>query len=151
MLIRRDVLETLYACIGHHIPSDLFRAGWEFELCYRSSLAGYRSFVSRGGFVWHKGERLDRYPVNPSRDYYFVRNRMEMADAFLPFGWRVLFHICNLPLTLARVLRALGYRRPDVARASVDGLMDGYKRVKGKWKHDGGLGGVQRTFSPRVS
>jgi cellulose synthase/poly-beta-1,6-N-acetylglucosamine synthase-like glycosyltransferase len=27
MLIRRDVLDTLYASIGHHIPSDLFRGG----------------------------------------------------------------------------------------------------------------------------
>ena len=151
MLIRRDVLETLYASIGHHIPSDLFRAGWEFELCYRSSLARYRSFVSRGGFVRHKGERFARCPVSPSRDYYLVRNRMEMADAFLPFGWRVLFHICNLPLTLARVLRALRYSRPDAGRAIVEGLMDGYKGVKGRWKHDDDREGVQATFSPRGS
>jgi GT2 family glycosyltransferase len=151
MLIRRDVLDTLYAATGHHIPSDLFRAGWEFELCYRSSLAGYRSFVSRGGFVWHKGWRSAGCPVSPRHDYYFVRNRMEMADAFLPFGWRVLFHICNLPLTLARVLRALRYRRPDAVRAIVDGLMDGYQGVKGKWKHHDDREGVQATFSPRGS
>ncbi|MGD0008710.1 MAG: glycosyltransferase family 2 protein [Terriglobia bacterium] len=151
MLIRRDVLETLYACIGHHIPSDLFRAGWEFELCYRSSLAGYRSFVTRGGFVWHKGWRSAGCPASPIHDYYFVRNRMEMADAFLPFGWRVLFHICNLPLTLARILRALRYRRSDAARAIVEGLMDGYKGAKGKWVHHDDGGGVRASFSPRGS
>lgn len=150
MLIRRDVLDTLHASIGHHIPSDLFGCGWEFELCYRSSLAGYRSFVTRGGFVWHKG-RFTRRPLSPRRDYYFVRNRMEMANAFLPFGWRVLFHICNLPFTLARILRALWYRRPDVIRASVGGLIDGYKGVKGKWKHHEDREGVQTTFSLRVS
>ena len=150
MLIRRDVLDTLYAATAHHIPSDLFGHGWEFELCYRSSLAGYRSFVTRGGFVWHKG-RFTRRPLSPRRDYYFVRNRMEMANAFLPFGWRVLFHICNLPFTLARILRALWYRRPDVIRASVGGLIDGYKGVKGKWKHHEDREGVQATFSPRVS
>ena len=151
MLIRRDVLDTLYASIGHHIPSDLFRGSWEFELCYRSSLAGYRSFVSRGGFVWHKGERFARSPVSAKRDYYFVRSRVELADAFLPFGWRVLFHICNLPLTLYGALKALRCRRPDVARAIVGGLMDGYKGVKGRWKQDDDREGVPATFSPRVS
>jgi hypothetical protein len=151
MLIRRDVLNTLYAAAGHHIPGSLFGYGWEFELCYRSSLAGYRSLVTRGGFVWHKGERFARRPVSPRRDYYFVRNRMEMADAFLPFGWRVLFHICNLPITLARILKALMYSRPDVVRASVGGLMDGYKGVKGKWKHHEDRKGVPATFNPRVS
>jgi hypothetical protein len=135
MLIRRDVLESHYAATGHHIPVDLFGHGWEFELCYRSSLAGYRSFVSRGGFVRHTGWRSAGCPVSPRYEYYYVRNRMEMADAFLPFGWRALFHICNLPLTLARVLRALGYRRPDAARAGVDGLIDGYRGIKGEWKH----------------
>lgn len=138
MLIRRDVLDSLFAAIGHHVPSDLVGHGWEFELCYRSSLAGYRSFVSRGGFVWHTGWRSAGCPVSPRYEYYYVRNRMEMTDAFLPFGWRVLFHICNLPLTLARVLRALAYRRPDAARASVEGLIDGYRGIKGKWKHQDG-------------
>ena len=151
MLIRRDVLDTLYASIGHHIPSDLFRGGWEFELCYRSSLAGYRSFVSREGFVWHKGERFARCPVSPCRDYYLVRNKMELADAFLPFGWRILFHICNLPLILYWALKSLMPGRPDVARASLSGLMDGYKGVKGKWKQDDDRKGVQTAMSPRVS
>ena len=136
MLIRRDVLDTHYAATGHHIPSELFRGGWEFELCYRSSLAGYRSFVSRGGFVRHKGERFARSPVSPCRDYYSIRSKMELAGAFLPFAWWVLFHICNLPLILYWALKSWRNGRPDVARASLCGLLDGYKGVKGKWKQD---------------
>jgi hypothetical protein len=150
MLIRRDVLDTLYAATGHHIPSELYRGGWEFELCYRSSLAGFRSFVSRGGSVRHKGERFARCPVSPSRDYYTVRNKMELAGAFLPFAWWVLFHICNLPLILYWALKSCRNGRPDVARASLFGLMDGYKGVKGKWKQDDDRQGVQATVSPRV-
>jgi hypothetical protein len=76
---------------------------------------------------------------------------MELADAFLPFGWRILFHICNLPLILYWALKSLRHGRPDVARASLSGLMDGYKGVKGKWKQDDDRKGVQTAMSPRVS
>ena len=44
MLIRRDVLDTLYASIGHHIPSDLFRGGG--SLSYVTGVAWRGTAVS---------------------------------------------------------------------------------------------------------
>jgi hypothetical protein len=150
MLIRREVLDALYAATGRYLAAELFMDGWEFELCYRSGLAGFRSFVTRKGFVWHKGERFARRALSTKRYYYTTRNRMLLAGDFLPLHWRVIFHPYNLALGFVRMLKALKTGRPDVARAIICGIMDGYKGVTGKWAQHNDREGVQETLNPSV-
>lgn len=150
MLIRREVLNAIYATTGRYMWTELFMDGWEFELCYRSSLLGYRSFVTRKGFVRHKGERICGNLFSSRRYYYRSRNRVALAADFLPFYWRPLFHFWHLVLILGRVLKMLKYRRPDVASAIICGLWDGYKGVRGKWKKHDDQDGVRGTLSPTI-
>lgn len=112
MLIRRDVLAAIHRGTGRYLAAETFMDGWEFELCYRSSLLGYRSFVTRKGFVRHKGERSSRSRLSPRRFYYYTRNRVQLAGDFLPFHWRALFHFCNLGFVLGRVLKMLSIAGP---------------------------------------
>lgn len=134
MLIRREVLDALYAATGRYLAGEMFMDDWEFELCHRSSLLGYRSFVTRKGFVRHKGERVTRRALSTKRYYYTTRNHMLLAGDFLPLPWRALFYLYSPALGFARILKALRHGQPDVARAIVRGMTDAYKGVKGKWK-----------------
>jgi len=133
MLIRRDVLDTVHAATGRYLAVETFIDGWEFEFCYRSSLAGFRSFVTRKGFVRHKGERSTRRPLSPIRYYYTTRTRLLLAPNFLPLHWRVIFHFWYVVLTAARVAKVLKQGRSDVARAIVSGWRDGFKGERGIW------------------
>lgn len=151
MLMRRDVLDAVHTATGRYLAGELFMDGWEFEFCHQSSLAGYRSFVTRRGFVWHKGERFTRCRLSSNRYYYHTRNRIELAEDFLPLHWRLLFYFCNLPLTFGRILKALKHGKPDVARAIVRGMIDGHEGVRGKWKQHDDREGVQETLDPTGS
>jgi len=134
MLIRHDVLEAVYSARGYYLNAPHFRMGWEFEFCHFSSRLGYKVISTRKGFVRHKGEITYRQTFNPSRYYYSTRNTILMADAFLPVHWRLLYHLYSLPLKTARMVKALLHSRPDVARAILDGIADGYRGTTGKWK-----------------
>jgi len=137
MLIRRDVLSAVYSSTGRYLHPGLFMDGEELEFCHVSRRAGYKSVVTKNGIVWHKEARSHERCYNPIRHYYITRNLMLLAPDLLPLHWRVLFHLVNLPLCLARVSKMLISRKPDAARAVICGLLDGYKGVTGKWKsHD---------------
>jgi GT2 family glycosyltransferase len=127
MLIRRDVLDTVYASTGRYLAVETFMDGWEFEFCYRSSLAGYRSLVTREGFVRHKGDRSARSRHSPKRYYYTTRNPLLFASDFLPIRWRLLFHPWYAMLCVGRIAKALKFGRYDVARAIGGGWRDGIR------------------------
>ena len=55
----------------------------------------------------------------------------------LPVGWKVLFHIVNVPLVSARIMKNLMRRRTTAAEAIWEGVLDGYRGREGKWRrHD---------------
>jgi hypothetical protein len=134
MLIRQELLRAIFAATGRYLAAETFMDGWEFEICYRGSLLGYPSFVTRKGFVRHKGERASGSLFSSRRYYYLTRNRVMLARSFLPFQWRTFFHFFNLVFIFGRVLKMLKNRRPDVARAIICGWRDGYRGVTGKWE-----------------
>jgi hypothetical protein len=133
MLIRRDTLEAVHAATGRYLAPETFIDGWEFDFCYRSSLAQFRSLVTRRGWVRHKGERTTRNPLSPKRYYYTTRSRMLLAQEFLPWHWRVLFDFWSVAWNLGRVGKVLRLGRPDVARAILCGWRDGWRGEKGIW------------------
>ncbi len=138
MLIRREVLEKVHASRHQYLLEPLFMDGWEFEFCHFSSLLGYKCVTTRKGFVRHKGERPFRQSMSAKRFYYRTRNNVLLANAFLSIGWWMVFHLYNLPLSVMRAVKVLMYGRPDIARAVVCGLLDGYRGKSGKWKQHRG-------------
>jgi len=134
MLIRRDVLDAVRAATGRYLAAETFMDGWEFEFCSRSRLAGFRSLVTRKGFVRHKGERSARSRFSPKRYYYTTRNTLLFATDFLPLPWRLPFHLWYVVLSLFRLTKVLKFGRPDVARAIVCGWRDGLSGVKRNWE-----------------
>ena len=148
MLIRRDVLETMHAATGRYLAAETFIDGWEFEFCYRSSLAGYRSLVTRKGFVRHKGERMTRCAIRPMRYYYTTRSPLLFAPDFLPLHWRLLFYPCHAVLSLGRVAKVLKLGRPDAARAIMSGWWDGIRGERSIW-HESKRGSDARAEAER--
>ena len=131
MLVRRDVLMAVCAAREDFLDSSLFSDGWEFEVCSFSSQLGYRTVGTSRGFVWHKGELRYRDPLNPRRFYYSVRNHILLARSYLPGRWRLVFHFTNIVICALCVARGLVHRRPDVLRAILRGVIDGYRRAGG--------------------
>ena len=135
MLIRNDALREMYATTGCYLDSRLFMYCEEIEFCCIARKVGYESVTAKKGVVYHKEAHSSGGRYNPIAYYYQTRNRALLANELLPMPWKVLFHLVNVLLCLARVLKSLMYRRPAAARAILCGLADGYRGVTGKWKH----------------
>jgi GT2 family glycosyltransferase len=127
MLLRRDVLLALNAARGCFLDSSLFSDGWEFEVCSFARKFGYVTMGTNEAFVWHKGDREYRHPLNPQRFYYSVRNRGLLSRAYLPAALRVVFHFIDLVHCALSVARCAVRRRPDIAMAEIRGIIDGYR------------------------
>ncbi len=137
MIVRRDVLETLYNRRGFYLNPDLFAYGDEFDFCFYAHKMGYKSVVAREAIVYHgKRSHPDR-PYNPRFfHYYSSRNHILLAK-ILPLHQRILFHLFYFPLCIRRVLKLTILRKAYAAQAIIFGLVDGYRGVTGKWKrHD---------------
>lgn len=132
MLIRRHLLEAAQRERGWILDPRLFMYGEELEFCVYAKRRGYGVWVAGDAIVYH-GPR--RPSPNPLALYYMTRNRVHLARWLLPQGYRCLFHLWYPPTRLLRVGRFLMQGKPSGALAILEGLMDGYRGVVGKWKH----------------
>lgn len=93
--------------------------------------------IARKAVVYHKNARSSGGTENPIAYYYTERSRVLVANAVLPVGWKLLFHIVNVPLVSARIVKNLMRRRTTAAKAIWEGVLDGYRGREGKWRrHD---------------
>ena len=137
MMIRSDVLGRVYSAQHHYLRDELFMYMEGAEFHHRARKLGYRSVVAKNAVVYHKNARSSGGVENPMAYYYTERNRVLVAGVVLPMAWKVLFHLTNIPLGLARILKNAISRRRRGARAVLYGLFDGYWGVGGKWRfHD---------------
>ncbi len=137
MMMRADVLRAIHAATGNYFREGLFMYNEGAELQYHAARSGHHAVIARKAVVYHKNARSSGGTENPIAYYYTERSRLLVANAVLPFGWKVLFHLVNLPLVSARILKNLFRRRPLAAKAILEGLTDGYRGKEGKWRrHD---------------
>lgn len=134
MLFRRDVLEALFRSQGCYFDVGIFMDGEELAICLAAQRLGFPSLITKRAVVRHKGQRRYRSQYNPMRHYYITRNRTILAGRLLPFHWQMLFHLANVPLSLARAAKALVRRDRRGAHAVMCGLRDGYQGIGGRWK-----------------
>jgi len=136
VMLRSDVLRAVRKLRGEYLESRLFMYCDEFSLAGAVRKVGARTVVAMRAAVCHN---VEHGPGGKSSAvlYYNARNRVHVAREVLPARWKFVFHLLDIPLTLAQAARNLLRQRPDFARALLCGLFDGYRGVYGKWKlHD---------------
>ena len=109
---------------------------WDDQLlCLQARQQGFSTVFSGGAVVYHRwGANSDgRFP-----SYYGARNKIFVANAALHFPWKLLFHVTNILIGAARIVRATLRGRLRVSGALLSGMVDGYRGVTGKWKHHDG-------------
>ena len=134
MLIRKDVLEAIHRLGRGYLDDRLFVYWDEIAFCNNAWKLGFKCIVARDATVRHKGGKSSGGFSGPIYYYYSGRNRVLLVNEFLPFRWRVVFHLIHAPMRLVSALVNLRARRVLAARAIVLGLIDGYRGVTGKWK-----------------
>jgi GT2 family glycosyltransferase len=135
LLIRSDVLRSIWSVLGEYLRANLFMYSEEIMLSYDARKAGYQSVVAEKACVRHKKAASSGGVRNPIVYYYPGRNRILAAKEMLPLHWRILFHLTNVPICLAQILNGLAHGRYTSSRAVLHGIIDGYRGVSGKWKH----------------
>ena len=136
MLVSREVLEDPLRTETECFSSRIFLY-WEDQLfCHLAWKRGSEVGTVRDAVVWHQGSASSGGRLGPLLFYYRERGKIFAANAALPCGLRVLFHIVNPWLCIARAAK---YARanPECSKAALWGLADGLRGVGGKWReHD---------------
>ncbi|MBZ5671818.1 MAG: glycosyltransferase family 2 protein [Acidobacteriia bacterium] len=135
MLVRREVLETVFRSSGEYLRGGLFMYWDEVPLCFAARKAGYISVFAGEAVINHSSGTSSR--GSSLRHYYVERNKLYLAKEMLPLYWKPLFYLSELFVTLARISKNVIAGRPRVNRAILWGVIDAFRGVRGKWKrHD---------------
>jgi GT2 family glycosyltransferase len=135
MLLSRNLLSAIYNRRGFYLNERLFLYCEEQDICFIAREIGYKIFVAGKATVYHGKEESTCSRGNTIFHYYFTRNAIMLAKSLLPFYQRILFHILYFPLFIRRVIKMIVIGKVFVARAIIQGLIDSYRGVTGKWKH----------------
>jgi GT2 family glycosyltransferase len=134
MLIRRDLLIKRKMENGYFLDPKLFMYCEELEFCIRAREWGYKVLMARNALVYHKVASSSGGGGSALSYYYLTRNRILLARKLLPWWLRLLFHAWYTPSRLMRALQKRIEGRSSVSVAILEGLLDGYKGMTGKWK-----------------
>jgi hypothetical protein len=134
MLIRCDALRAVHSLRGSYLDERLFTYGEEIEFSGIARELGFTTAVAKHALVHHKGAASAGGQCNPAAYYYCTRNPILEAKEKLPWHLKPLYHVANLGLGIARVLKNLALGRPASARAIIFGIYHGYVGVSGKWR-----------------
>ncbi len=137
MMVAAETLRAVHRETGDYLRTGLFMYYEGAEFHYHAAQLGHHAVVARDAVVRHKNAGSSGGTENPLAYYYSERNRILVANAVLPFGWKVLFHLVNLPLVSLRILKNVAKGRWTAARAILNGFTDACGNRLGKWRrHD---------------
>jgi GT2 family glycosyltransferase len=105
------------------------------DLCRYAVTRDLGCVVAHDAVVYHAVARSSGGTLNPRSYYYQTRNRIYLANRWLPWPWKLLFHAYYLPSRLLLQAIGKGRWRWRTLRAISRGLVDGYRGVTGKWKN----------------
>ena len=137
LLLRRDLLEERFRACGHYFDPAFFMYCEEVDLCLFGKSRGYRCVVARDAVIRHALAKSSGGLFNPRSYYYITRNRVRLANRWLGWGGKALFHAYYVPSRLAIQSLGRGRRRRDLIAVVARGVFDGYRGVTGKWKLHG--------------
>lgn len=134
MLVSARFAEKQLKHLGYVFDPSFFLYGEETDLCFRAGSSGNRVVMRRDAVVYHGLAQSSGGGGNPLQYYYTTRNRIYLANRWLPFPVKILFHMYYSPSRLIRVIQLLFRKKAVVAGAILEGLVDGYRGKFGKWK-----------------
>jgi len=137
ILIRRDLLERRQKERGYVLDPQFFMYAEETDLCLYCLSKGYHCVVARDAVVYHSLSKSSGGAGNPRSYYYLTRNRIYLANRWLSLPWKILFHLYYIPSRLALRLLRIKNTGDGSASAVLNGLVDGYRGIKGKWQRHG--------------
>ena len=134
MLVSRRVLVNREEDLGYFFDPTLFMYCDELEFCIYAKKRGHGILLSGNAVVYHGLGQSSGGGKSPLSYYYVTRNRVHLAKKFLPWWLRPLFHFWYVPSRLMRALQRNVEGKPLVSAAILEGLVDGYRGVVGKWR-----------------
>jgi hypothetical protein len=134
MLIHKKALIHHKNLHGYYFDKNLFLYGEETEFCLNIKRAGHKIFIAKDAIVYHKIS----HSINPSwrestKLYYMTRNAIFLANKLLSGGWLILFHLYFPIARLKVILTKLFELKSKEAFSIIQGLVDGYRKMGGKW------------------
>jgi hypothetical protein len=136
VLLWSKLLRKLFLCKKEYLHEAFFLYRDDDGISVRATELGFRCVRAHNANVWHKGGKSCGGLYNPVAYYYGTRNGILLSKEMARAGKPTLFCL-EIPLAVARLAKCLAHRRWRAARAIVQGLIDGYRGVAGKWKwHD---------------
>lgn len=135
-LARRDFLERRLSECGHYFDPLFFMYCEDADLGIYCVSRGYRCEIARDAVVYHGLAKSSGGGGSPLSFYYITRNRIFLANRWLPLYMKVLFHLYYMPSRLViQALRGIiGRGGAGAFFAVMSGLADGYRGAGGKWK-----------------
>jgi hypothetical protein len=132
MLLRRDLLTARQTAVGEVFDPQFFMYQEDVDVCLFAKKHGFKCVLAMQARVQHTAAANFGGAFNPQTQYYTSRNRIYIANRWLPLGLKIIFHLYYLPAQL--VLRAINRGKWSWASrlATLRGVIDGYRGVKGK-------------------
>jgi hypothetical protein len=136
MLLRADLLQSLFAATGEYLPDRFFMYLEDVGISLRARKLGYRCVRVNDAHVWHKGAASAGGKYNCLEYYYAHRNALLLGKELSGAG-NLMIRVLGLPRIFGKIIKSMLRHQPAAARAVLAGLRDGYCGVGGKWKdHD---------------
>ncbi|MCW1969641.1 MAG: glycosyltransferase family 2 protein [Anaerolineae bacterium] len=131
MFMRRDLLQQRITLHGWVFDPSFFMYQEDIDLCLFAHKHGFTCAVAPQAIIYHQAASNFGGAFNPRTQYYTARNRVSIANRWLPFSLKVLFHMYYLPAQL--ILRGVnrGKWRQAARLATLHGIADGYRGVTG--------------------
>ncbi|MCP2619695.1 glycosyltransferase family 2 protein [Candidatus Aminicenantes bacterium AC-334-K16] len=130
-MAERSTLELIKKNRGYIFDSKFFLYCEDQDLSlYAKRKLNLRNIILRDSIIYHK---ISAGNAGLPRAYYYsTRNRIYLANSYLPLHLKILFHLFYSPYRILRALIYLTSGNPKLARGNFKGLIDGYRGVKDK-------------------
>jgi len=134
MLISAKFLYSLFEQYGYIFNPRFFVYGEDLDLGFLARASGMKMVMTKSAAIYHGLAQSTGGAGNPMQYYYTTRNRVFLANRWLPWQKRIAFHVYFPVSRLMRASQRLAQGRGWVARAIVEGLVDGYRGRSGRWE-----------------
>ncbi len=138
LILPKDFCETAIQERDGVFDESLFLYCEDVDLALYAKSKGFRCLMTSAFPIRHMGSHSSSGNLRPLPFYYITRNRIQLANRWLGLPYRLAFHLYYLPsrflLAVWRLLRNRSGSSFKILQAVSDGLVDGYRNVRGKWK-----------------